>query len=761
MDTKLQQRSPRPPPPAPVPDHTSQRQLQSSRWPLEQPEPATQFSLRDYWRLIHGRRRTILWVVVSSLLATTIYNYLRVPTYRAKATIQIDREEPNIAQLDESLPQLSEQPDYIETQYKILKSRTLAKRVISKLGLDEQPEFRQSVGRDTPASDHQAEIDAHKQIHSMIVENYLDRLGVHPGKGTRLVDVTFESVDRELAPKVVNTLAEEYIEYNFEAKWNATQKASTWLEQQLSHLQAKLEASESDLQDYAAAHSILFVEERKNITTEKLAQLEEELTRVQALRIEQQSRAMLAEDALARGAELPSSLTSETYRRIESELTELRRDYSQLTVTFAPGYPKVRRVKRQIDELQQALQAEQQRTFRGVSESFQLAVRRERLLEDEVARQRGLVNRLSDDFIEYDILKRDAETNRQLYEGLLQRLKEAGISAGLRASNIAVLDVAEAPDEPYRPKKLYNLSMALLAGLALGVALGFVQEHMDTVVRTPEEVEGLTGLSLLAVVPRSRRKNAPKIATTELPEQIPAVPRIIAAPPLNGTPGRSLEAGDSRRVQWNPDPGLSEAYRALRTSLLLGWDETMRRTLVTSSQPQEGKTTVSLNLACSLAQLGRPTLLIDADMRRPNCAKQLSVNAEYGLSDYLQGLAEFEQVVSETPIMDLSLVAAGRFHSTASDLLYSPRLSFLLQQAGEGFQHVVIDSPPSLVLSDARTISRLVEGVILVVSDETDRGALRPIFTSFSGSGATRTINTSAVWSSLRGRSVKYGGLSS
>ena len=464
VDTKLQQRSPRPPPPAPVPDHTSQRQLSSSRWPLEQPEPATQFSLRDYWRLIHGRRRTILWVVVSSLLATTIYNYLRVPTYRAKATIRIDREEPNIAQLDESLPQLSEQPDYIETQYKLLKSRTLAKRVISKLGLDEQPEFRQSVGRDTPASDHQAEIDAHKQIHAMIVENYLDRLGVHPGKGTRLVDVTFESVDRELAPKVVNTLAEEYIEYNFEAKWNATQKASTWLEQQLSHLQAKLAASESDLQDYAAAHSILFVEERKNITTEKLAQLEEELTRVQALRIEQQSRAMLAEDALARGAELPSTLTSETYRRIESELTELRRDYSQLTVTFAPGYPKVRRVKRQIDELQQALQAEQARTFRGVSESFQLAVRRERLLEDEVARQRGLVNRLSDDFIEYDILKRDAETNRQLYEGLLQRLKEAGISAGLRASNIAVLDVAEAPDEPYQPKKLYNLSMALLAG---------------------------------------------------------------------------------------------------------------------------------------------------------------------------------------------------------------------------------------------------------------------------------------------------------
>ena len=443
---------------------------------------------------------------------------------------------------------------------------------------------------------------------------------------------------------------------------------------------------------------------------------------------------MLAEDALARGREPPGSLTSKTYRRIEAELTELRQDYSQLMVTFAPGYPKVRRVRRQIDELEQALQVEQERIFSGVSESFQLAVQRERLLEDEVVRQRGLVNRLSDDFIAYDILKRDAETNRQLYEGLLQRLKEAGISAGLRASNIAVLDVAEAPDEPYRPKKLYNLSMALLAGLALGVALGFVQEHMDTVVRTPEEVEGLTGLSLLAVVPRSRRKDAPKVATTE-PEQVPAVRRTIAAPPLNGTPTRSLDAGHGRPVQWNPDPGLSEAYRALRTSVLLGWDETMRRTLVTSSQPQEGKTTVSLNLACSLAQLGRPTLLMDADMRRPNCAKQLSVNPEYGLSDYLQGLAEFEQVVGQTPIKDLSLIAAGRFHSTASDLLYSPRLALLLQRAGERFQHVVIDSPPSLVLSDARTISRLVEGVILVVSDETDRGALSRTKQTFDEAG--------------------------
>ena len=772
-----------------------------SKAPVELPEPVSEFSLRDYWRVLHARRGTIAWATALSLGAALAYNYVITPTYRARGTLQIDREEPNIAELDENYRRLPEQPDYLETQYKVLKSRALGRRVIAKLGLHNRAEFRVRLHSRTtaapPANSRAAaqapganaaagetgDMDA--AVHPAIVAEYLDHLGVHPAKGTHLVDVTFESVYPALAAGVVDTLAEEYIEHNLEAKWNATQKASTWLEQQLSTLQAALEASESELVDYAARHSILFVEERKNITTEKLAQFESSLTAAAAERIQEQSRDILVQDAIARGGELPGSLTSEMYQQLQATLTDLKREHSQLLVTFAPGYPSVQRVRRQIEQLDAALAIERKRILGSVTESFQLASRREELLRKEVLKQRALVNRLSDDFIQYDILKRDAESNRQLYEGLLQRLKEAGVSAGLRASNIAILDRAELPERPYRPKQLLNATLGLLGGLLLGAAVAFVQEHMSTLVRTPEEVERMTGLSLLAVIPRSRSKDSAQVITEPLDPLLPAAglpveqhrrlaPLLQAEPgqtklgqtepgqsqPVNAGPslaaaghnaagqngtanatvrdGPSADAADANsegEMCWRPEPALSEAYRTLRSSVLLGLDESMRRILVTSSQPQEGKTTVSLNLACSLAQLRRRVLLIDADMRRPNCAKQLHVETDTGLTDYLQGLAKIEQVVTRTRMDGLWLAAAGRSNAVASDLLYSPRLATLLCEAGKRFDHIVIDSPPSLVLSDARTISRMVEGVIMVVSDSTESGALMRTKQTFDEAG--------------------------
>ena len=763
-----------------------------TKTPVEVPEPPSEFSLREYWRVLHARRGTIAWAAALSLGAALAFNYVITPTYRARATLQIDREEPNIAELDESFRRLPEHPDYLETQYKVLKSRALGRRVITKLDLHRRAEFRVRLDSGTgaasaakaaaiaqvPGADAAAgeTSDAGEAVHPAIVEEYLDHLGVHPAKGTRLVDVAFESVDPALAASVVDTLSEEYIEHNLEAKWNATQKASSWLQQQLSTLQAALEASESELADYAARHSILFVEERKNITTEKLAQFESSLTSAEAERIQEQSRAMLVQDAAERGDELPGSLTSELYQQFQATLTGLKREHSQLLVTFARGYPRVQRVQRQIEELEAALAAERKRILDSVTESYQLASRREELLRQEVLNQRALVNRLSDDFIQYDILKRDAESNRQLYEGLLQRLKEAGVSAGLRASNIAILDRAELPEQPYRPKQLLNAALGLFGGLLIGAAVAFMQEHMNTRVRTPEEVERMTGLSLLAVIPRSRSKNSAKVITGPIDPLLEPAGQHQLAPALDeaeskktvnseGTPGHtgpslsaaahdaagqngaangtfSRRSGDAgmdlaagAELCWRPEAALSEAYRTLRSSVLLGLDESMRRILVTSSQPQEGKTTVSLNLACSLAQLKRRVLVIDADMRRPNCAKQLNVEADSGLTDYLQGRAEIEQVITRTRIDGLWLAAAGHSNEVASDLLYSPRLATLLREAGNRFDHIVIDSPPSLVLSDARTISRMVEGVIMVVSDSTESGALMRTKQTFDEAG--------------------------
>ncbi|MEZ5396084.1 MAG: exopolysaccharide transport family protein [Bryobacterales bacterium] len=570
---------------------------------FEETTEGSEISLRDYWRILSRRRGSIGVALVLSLGAAALYTSVVNPTYRATATVQIDREQPGLTDIRQQTgAEPLEQPDYLETQYKVLRSRTLAKRVIAQLGIANDPELNQGL-EPGDAADWEG-------LHPKILERFLERLSVRPAKGTRLVDVSYESVDADLAPKVVNTLADAFVEYNLEARWQATEKASEWLQEQLATLEDKLQQSESALHSYAAAHSILFVEERKDITTDKLAQLEEELTRAEADRVQKQSFAMLARDVVERGVVLPGSLGSQTYQDLNAELSELNREYKRLRVTFAEGYPSVRRVRSEIDEVERSLAEERNRILRSVNESYEVSRHREELLRTATDEQRAKVNRLSDDFIEYNILKRDAETNRQLYEGLLQRLKEAGVSAGLRASNIAVLDPAERPEQPYRPRPLVNYTAALALGLVFGVALAFVREHLDTALRTPEEVE---------------------------PDKLSAPCRGAARTQRQGRPqGHRDDAtdpaeGETALARWEPEEGLAEAYRTLRSSVLLGWDESMRRILLTSSQPQEGKTTISLNLACSLAQLGRRVVLIDADMRRPDCARQLDVEPGKGL----------------------------------------------------------------------------------------------------------------------------------
>ncbi len=598
---------------APIP--RAEPVYQSAAASIPEPETGTEFHLRDYWKVLHAQRRLVTSIAALGVACALVWNYIGTPTYRASATLQIDREQPSLAQIGrQDFPQFPEQPDYIETQYKVLRSRTLAKQVIDRLGLAERAE----LNHDIPAE----ELEQLEAPHPEVLERFLDKLSIRPAKGTRLVDVSYESVDRELAPRVVNTLAESFIEHNLQTKWDATQKASVWLQQQLASLESQLEASEAALQDYATRHSILFVEERKDITSEKLAQLEQELTRAESDRVEKQSLAMLVEDIVRRAGQMPGSLSSPGYQELLTQRSTLRRQYASMLVSYAPGYPAAQRVRKEIDAVELALKAEQDRILAGVNEGYEIAMKREELLGEKVNGQRRQVTRLSGDFIQYNILKRDAESNRKLYDGLLSRLKEAGISAGLRASNIAILDSAASPRKAYRPMVLLNLTVGLTLGLIGGVALAFTREHMHTGVRTPEEVERLTNLGLLAVIPRTRKKQERKLLTHR-------VEGVVAE---DGLPLH----------RWEPE----------------------------------------------------------------------------------QGLSELDDVILQTAIPGLWLIPAGKSTSVASDLLYSPRLATMLDRVGEQYDHVVIDSPPSLVLSDARTISRMVEGVIMVVSDKTERGSL-------------------------------------
>ena len=681
---------------------------------VERPEPGGEFALRDYWRVLSRHRWSLLGALVPWLLGAVLVNGLQQPVYLASATLRIDRE-PSGAELHNT-QRLPEPPDYIETQYRILESRSLARAVIVRLQLAARSEFRSDLpGGDTRQAPLTKGHSREDLIPPAIVDAFLERLVIDPGKGTRLVTVSFISADRDLAPAVANTLAREYIEYDIEAKSRTARKSSAWLRRELSSLRTALEASETVLREYAARHSLVFLDESKETTRERLAALEAKLTEAETDRIGKESLALSVGDLAAGGEPLPGHLDNRSYQDLRADRTALQKRRAELSVTFGPGYPAVRRAERQLAQVEDALALEGERILSGVGEAYLLAQRREARLRQAVGRQRDRVHQLGEHLTQYHLLEREAETSRVLYQDMLQRLKEIGASAGLRRSNVTLLDPAETPQAARRPKAWLNLLLGAIGGLLTGMILAFLLEHFETAVRSPEEAERLTGLRSLALIPRTRGKKNRRISSS-------------AAPPeplcgiLNLRPASAESWAVSERGSLAPGSvrggACAEAYRILRSALLLESEPSRRRILITACSPEEEQGTVGLNLAGILARLDRRVLLVDADMRQP------SARARKGLGEYLRGLADLNEVITETGTTGLSLIDRGCAPEEASDLFHSERLALLLEECALRYEHVIVETPPALTLSDARTIAPMMDGVILVISARTGRDAL-------------------------------------
>jgi capsular exopolysaccharide synthesis family protein len=673
--------------------------------------------LRAAWLVLRKRRWTVFMIfllVTGTVLLATLQ---QTPVYRAQALVEIQKENPDILTVEELFQIDSVSDAYLETQYKVLQSETLAQQVIERLGLREKREFQppepwwpMRLVRAAPAADA---VPPHV-VRRRTLEKFRERLEVAPIKRSRLVEVRFESRDPALAAAIVNALCESYIQQNLQARWEATQKAGEWMGQQLEGLKARLEKSEEDLQAYARANGLLFLESERgaqeNIVNQRLRQLQDELTRAQAARYEKESLYRLVESG--EHAALPGVFDSKLMQDLTVRLAELKREHAQLAATFTSDYPRVKQVQSQVDEIEEVLARERSRAAEHIRNEYQAAVKREALLAQAFAAQQKQANQIAEKTVQYSILKREVETNKQLYEGLLQRMKEAGVSAGLKASNIRVVDPAEPPRRPARPRVLLNLALGVLLGLALGVGGAYLQNHLDNTLKTPEDVEHFLRMPALATVP--------------------SVESVVRGR-VYGGPGRSsptLGAGDSGkntalagRAGWHridaatPQHNvLSEAFRGLRTSVLLSTAERPPRTLlVTSAQPAEGKTTVSANLAISLAQLGQRVLLLDADLRRPSVHKAFSLGAAKGLVNVLTGHDSWRSVVQRTDFPALDALVCGPVPPNPVELLSSGRMRAVLREVLEDYEFVVVDSPPLLNVSDSRVIASLVEGVILVV----------------------------------------------
>lgn len=676
--------------------------------------------LRAYWRVLKKRRWTLFSVVAAVFTVALIATLKEKPVYRATALLEIQKENPNLLTVQELFQLESVSDNYLETQYKILQSETLARRVIAELHLDQAKESNGSGSARLAGSNQEPseEPAADSLAEQAVLRAFAARLTVEPVPRSRLVRVNFESQEPQMAAKVVNVLAANYIQENLENRWEATQKASEWLSQQLQGLKARLEKSEDDLQNYAQANGLIYLESEKgqteNIVNERLKELQEELTKAQAVRYEKESMHRL-EEAGDYGS-LPGVVDSKPMQELTARLVDLERQKAELTPLFADAYPKVKEIQSQIDRVQQLLTEERKRAAERISNEYLAAVRRENLITQAFEEQRKQANVVAGRSVQYNILKREADTNKQLYEGLLQRLKEAGVSAGLKASNIRIVDAALPPMSPIKPRVGFNLMVGFMVGLVCAVSLAFLQERIDNTLKNPEDIERFLRIPALALIPSRASLASRKSGVYGLSG--------LRLPPANGN-GHSADVGRQPEEGWvriDENHGvqyslLSEAFRGLRTSVLLSTAERPPQSLTfISAEPGEGKTTVAGNLAISLAQLGKRVLLIDGDMRRP-CVHKLFDIADHGagLANYLAGQQEWRSLVRSTGIGELDSLLCGPVPPNPSELLSSERMQTLIREAMNRYHFVLVDAPPLLNVADGRILATMVQGAILVV----------------------------------------------
>jgi succinoglycan biosynthesis transport protein ExoP len=673
-------------------------------WDLSPREP----HLYDYLLILRKHQ----WLIVSFLLAVvtivTIATFRMQAVYVATARIEIDRENGSILPFQgmETYDFMMDLENYIETQSKILTSETLALRTIRSSGLGARPEYSSPNG----PSEALAIGSLENQKRPPELGAFLGSLGIKRVPNSRLLDVSFESTDPQFAARIVNEHIKNFQEQNIRSRYDETTRATAWLRNELDELKITVQESEDKRIAYERKNQIWTLDDKSNITTQRLADINKELTEAQAERMRKEALFQFAKAGdIADVPQLRDNLVLQTLTQKRQTATS---DYNDALSQYGPNFPKVQRLQAQLKDMDQLIQKENVNTLNRIETDYREARERENLLTEALDQQKVAANAMAEKMVEYNILKREAEASKALYDGLMTKLKEVGISAALQSSNIRVVDPAMIPTYPSRPAKARNIALAFLVGLVGGIGLALMREYLDNTVKTPDDIETLARLPSLAVVPQFGSSNG------------------------NGRRNRLLPGistnGHQKRIelvaQHLPKSQMSEAFRALRTSLLLSQPGRPPQViLVTSALPREGKTTAAANLAVTLAQLGDRTVLVDADLRKPGVSRLLNLaSGKYaGFSSYLAGVSSLDLVIVPHPdIPNLAAIPTGPLPPNPADLLSSHKLTEAIAELRTKFKFIVIDSPPIMAATDAVILSVQTDGVLLVVrSGETPKEA--------------------------------------
>ena len=665
--------------------------------------------LLDYTRVLYKRRWIAGTAFTVVFLLVTVYTFTATPVYEATTKLLIESDNPNVVSFKEVMDEQGSKNDYYTTQYNILQSRTLARRTLNDLklwnheqfgGAPKQKSF--SIGgavsgavdsvrgmfasQEAPAEAPGAEETAGE---SRAIDAFLANLKVSPVRNSRIVDVKFASTDAALSAQVVNTLARAYIDQNLEVKFTSSKEAADWLGGQLGEQRKQVEAAEAALQRYKEANDAISLEDRENIYVQKLGDLNTAVTRAKTDRLEKEALFNQLQAIQGNSTALdtfPAILSNPFIQQQKAEMADLQRQFASVQERLGEKHPEYQKVQAALRTAEAKLQGEIGKVVQSVRNQYLAARTQENSLMGALESQKREALSMNRKGIEYGVLQREVESTRQIYDSLMKRAKETGVSAELKSSNIRIVDAAERPRTPASPRRNFNMMLALFGGSMLGVGLAFFFEYLDNRIKTPDEVKQYLGLPALGMVP------------------------ALGDKPLHG-PYPLLGAGTP--------PNFNEAFRTVRTNVLFSSAEEGSKTLlVTSTGPGEGKTTFACNLAVSLAQTGQRVLLIDADMRKPKVHDAFNVNQEPGLSNLLVGGVKASESVRKSKVTGLWLLPAGKTPPNPAELLGSQRFKEFLVSLKEHFDTIVIDSPPVMAVADAAVIAHRATGVVFVVGAE-------------------------------------------
>jgi succinoglycan biosynthesis transport protein ExoP len=692
-------------------------------------EEEGRIDLLGYWHVVRKRLALVIGVVFAAMVLTVIYAYMQTPLYTAQATILLKPGSPQImdgkdASQDQDVMEDSDMYDnFQKTQYEILKSRSLAAYVIRAENLEHNPAFvgpppqpglissalssvsqwlNHTNGRKAPPQP--ADQTVRNGVPPGLISAYLGGLRISPIVDTELVAIEYVSSDRTLSAKLANAHAHGYIRLGIELRSQSNEEAENFLKERLGELKDSLEKSEVALNDYRRAKGIIpglmSLDGKETVVLDRVTELGKDLTTAQVERIGLEAQMQLINSR--KYDSMPVVMGDTGVQAVQTDLNSVDADYASMGKKFKPDYPPMMQLEAKRQELQKRLDAEISRVIAGIQGSYQAASDKEKKLQAEMDKERQQALGLNDAAVEYAILQREVDTNRELYESVLERMKGIGLAAESQTSNIIIVDPAETPGAPSSPRKLSmtlrNSALALVA--VIGLVFGL--EYLDTTLKTPEQVERYLRVPNIGAIP--------SFANLRLKAKAAALP-----PEENGI--KKIGYGRELLGVANPYSLVGEAYRSFRTALMLSRAGAPPKTILfTSAHSSEGKTVSATNTAAMFAQTGARVLLIDGDLRKPRCHRVLALENSSGLTEVLTGTCEVQDVIRTTIVDGLSFMSAGSLPPNPTELLGSERMSQVLAMVAHQHDVVIIDSPPVMPVSDALLLATVVDGVVLVVN---------------------------------------------